>query len=343
MSKSTQINKRLTAKIPTPGNEVTTLGTSSVQTNNMADAAVTNTKMSPMPGTTLKGNNTYISGSSTPSDLTIPQVSRMIPPPTYQKLISGTSYNVNFAFAILTGSATVGATYTHNSVTYTVFETVASANIIILSGNAAPLASGTLTKASGTGDTTLTFIQSFAPKSLEVQAVAAGGGGSGISNGVGYVAGGNGTATIFNGVTANAGGGSALDIPGAGGSAGAGTATYRIPGGQGNGGSLTSNTIPGGSGGGTFFGGNGAGGTSASSGGNGALNTGAGGGGSGGNTVWSAGPMSGGGGGEYFFLKINNPVATYTYQIGVGGAKGDGTSADGGVGADGMIIIKTEY
>lgn len=47
MSKPTQINKRLVAKIPTPGNDSTTLGTSSVQTVNIADGAVTYEKLDP--------------------------------------------------------------------------------------------------------------------------------------------------------------------------------------------------------------------------------------------------------------------------------------------------------
>lgn len=47
MSKSTQINKRLTAKIPTPGNDVTTLGTNSVATNNLQDGSVTYEKLDP--------------------------------------------------------------------------------------------------------------------------------------------------------------------------------------------------------------------------------------------------------------------------------------------------------
>lgn len=47
MSKSTQINKRLILKQPTPGNDVTTLGTNSVATNNLQDASVTYEKLDP--------------------------------------------------------------------------------------------------------------------------------------------------------------------------------------------------------------------------------------------------------------------------------------------------------
>ena len=191
--------------------------------------------------------------------------------------------------------------------------------------------------------TAQTYTTPAGVKYIEVQMVGGGGGGSGISSGVGYVSGSAGGSSSFNSVVANPGGGSALDIPGAGGSAGSGTATYRINGSQGNGGSLTTATAPGGGGGGTFFGGAGAGGTGASDGGNGATNTGGGGGGAGGNTAWSSGPLAGGGGGEYVFLQINSPAASYTYTVGAGGAKGDGTSADGGVGAAGRIIVKEYY
>lgn len=62
MSKSTQINKRLIAKIPTPGNEVTTLGVNTVQTNNIQDGAVTNSKTNFTPPSIqrfLSGSGTY--------------------------------------------------------------------------------------------------------------------------------------------------------------------------------------------------------------------------------------------------------------------------------------------
>lgn len=62
-----------------------------------------------------------------------------------------------FIFEITSGSATVGATYTNNTQTFTVLKTIASATRIFMSGTGAPSASGTLTKASGTGDATLTF------------------------------------------------------------------------------------------------------------------------------------------------------------------------------------------
>lgn len=62
-----------------------------------------------------------------------------------------------YTFVISVGSATIGATYTNNGNTYTVARTEASNTQIRLIGTAAPTASGTLTKATGTGDATLTF------------------------------------------------------------------------------------------------------------------------------------------------------------------------------------------
>jgi hypothetical protein len=69
-----------------------------------------------------------------------------------------TGFLINFfTFNITSGSATIGATYTNNSITFTVAKTVSSGTTVIMSGSGNPLASGTLTKASGTGDATLTF------------------------------------------------------------------------------------------------------------------------------------------------------------------------------------------
>ena len=61
MSKSTQINKRLIAKIPTPGNEVTTIGLNTVQTQNIQDGAITDTKTN----FTLPTVQRFTSGSGT--------------------------------------------------------------------------------------------------------------------------------------------------------------------------------------------------------------------------------------------------------------------------------------
>lgn len=62
-----------------------------------------------------------------------------------------------YAFTITASSATVGATYTNNAITFTVLATIASATTLYMSGAGAPAVSGTLTKASGTGDSTIDF------------------------------------------------------------------------------------------------------------------------------------------------------------------------------------------
>ena len=66
---------------------------------------------------------------------------------------------LTYVFTVTSASATVGATYTNNGNTFTVVATIAAATILVLSTTAAgaPQASGTLTKATGTGDATIAF------------------------------------------------------------------------------------------------------------------------------------------------------------------------------------------
>lgn len=60
-------------------------------------------------------------------------------------------------FTCTSANATIGATYTNNSVTLTVVATIAAQTTVLMTANANPLTSGTLTKASGTGDATITY------------------------------------------------------------------------------------------------------------------------------------------------------------------------------------------
>jgi len=62
-----------------------------------------------------------------------------------------------YTFTVTSANATIGATYTNNSITFTVSATIASQTTLVTTGAGAPLTSGTLTRASGTGDTTITF------------------------------------------------------------------------------------------------------------------------------------------------------------------------------------------
>ena len=65
-------------------------------------------------------------------------------------------------FTVTSANATIGATYTNNGATFTVLSTIAAGTTLYLLGNGAPTASGTLTKATGTGDATITF-SAFVP------------------------------------------------------------------------------------------------------------------------------------------------------------------------------------
>ncbi len=68
--------------------------------------------------------------------------------------------NINgsyYAFICTAANATAGATYTNNGFTFTVKKTIAGGTKLYTTGTGVPSASGTLTKASGTGDATITF------------------------------------------------------------------------------------------------------------------------------------------------------------------------------------------
>lgn len=268
-------------------------------------------------------------------------------PPTVQRFTSGSgTYNKDYTFVITSGSATVGATYTNNAVTFTVYATVASATQVVMSGNGAPTATGTLTKASGTGDATLTFSQVLAPLYLRVVIAGAGGGGSGGSATGG--AGGAGSANTTFGsslLTANFGSGG-IAAGASGGAGGSFTVSapavnvYSIAGTRGgdiSGSSTNQAGAPGGltplGGGGMISGGTGiAGGTNSGSGGGGGAGPGTGSGG------------SGGGAGGYIHAIITAPSATYAYAMGTGGAGGTaGTGSAGGAGAAGYVEVTEFY
>lgn len=285
-------------------------------------------------------------------------------PMTIQKLTTGTAatYNKNYTFVITSGSATVGATYTNNAVTFTVYATVASATQVVMSGSGAPAASGTLTKASGTGDATLTFSQFIAPLYLRIRALGGGGGGSGSSA---SASGNHGAGNVTTASTASSFGSSLITAsPGAGGAAGAGAGTltsggagggvtinspainvYSAQGSFGGPGSLsgTAGQTTGGQGGASPFGGYGVSGTGNATGVAAIGNSGSGGGGAGTTTVGLSG--GGGGAGGYAEAIIPNPSATYTYTVGVSGTGGAaGTSGSvGGQGGTGLIIVEEHY
>lgn len=275
-------------------------------------------------------------------------------PPSGETLTSGTTWNKHYTFVITSGSATAGATYTHNAVTYTVINTVSSATQIVLSGSSAPLASGTLTKSGGTGDSTLTFSISVAPAWLIVECVGGGGGGGGGGN-VTPPSGTTGGTTTWGSTLLSCPGGNG---GGSGASTGGALCTITAPAvtlanatGEAGGGFFANSTAAatpfgtGGTGGSTPFG----------SGGSGAANTAgadaqanSGGGGGGGGFTASATARyanAAGGAGAYAKILIKNPSATYAYSLsGTGAVGGAGTGGfAGGLGAAGACRVTAHY
>lgn len=101
------------------------------------------------------------------------------------------AFSVRYTFTVTAANATAGATYTNNSQTFTVLTTISGGTTLVCSGTNNPTASGTLTKATGTGDATITFSSVTQAQSwvvptgvtvIEAEAVGGGGGGGGGSN-----------------------------------------------------------------------------------------------------------------------------------------------------------------
>lgn len=63
----------------------------------------------------------------------------------------------DFTFTVTSANATAGAVYSNNTHHFTVTSTIVAGTSLATTGNGLPLASGTLTKVSGTGDATITF------------------------------------------------------------------------------------------------------------------------------------------------------------------------------------------
>ena len=276
-------------------------------------------------------------------------------PPTIQRFTSGSgNYDKNYAFIVSGASATVGATYTNNGVTYTVWATVASANLVYMWGNGDPTSSGTLTKSAGTGDASIAFTEVYKPY-LEVLCIGGGGGGAGGgSSGSGN--GGNGNDTTFGtvitagkgllagGSTGGAGGAPTVNSPG--------IYVWAANGATGSNGPFNGNTIGiylnGADGGETVMGGRGRGGSgvNATNGETAQSNTGSGGGGGGTNaaSIDKAGG-GGGGAGATVLALIPTPGTRYAYSVGSGGSAGTaGTNGyAGGAGATGIIVVTERY
>jgi hypothetical protein len=293
-------------------------------------------------------SNVSVLDNATPAQI-LAQIASTFQPlsPILTNFLSGTgTWNATHYFFIASGNATVGATYTNNAVTFTVVTTISSGTVLQATGSGAPSAGGgTLTKSSGTGDSTLTFYASRMATYLVIQAVGGGGGGAGGGSSNGGT-GGSGNTTSFGTSLITVGGGTggtgSSDAPGSGGSAtlGTGPVGLALVGATGGGGH-TENSInsitSGGMGGSSPFGG--AGGNP----GNDAVeNTGSGGGGGTAGSL-AGGAFSGGGGGAggYVNAMIIAPNSNYPYVIGSGGGGGSAgsTGGNGGAGGDGLVQV----
>lgn len=298
---------------------------------------------------------TSAGGTSAPSWALAPTPAYFAP--TVQRFTSGSgTYTKSYQFLVSSASATAGATYTNNSVTFTVSETISSATNLVVTASGDPTASGTLTKASGTGDSSITFTKFAKPLYIMPEVLGAGAGGGGSSNSSdGGTGGTGGTSTFGTSLLTATGGIGGLQGAGTGGAGGGATvnspaiAVVSIPGTQGSGGSLgvvaANNSIAGGGGGNSVFGGAGgqtygAAGTTAQT------NSGSGGSGAGWGSSLGTTQTSGNGGGSGAYIKaiIRNPSATYSYAVGAAGSAGTaGTNGRaGGAGGSGIIIV-TEY
>ncbi len=274
--------------------------------------------------------------------------------PVVTKYVSGSNtWNKTYIFGIASGNATIGATYTNNGVTYTVSATIVSGTSLYATGNGAPTVSGTLTKASGTGDATITFYAHRSALYLRVRMVGGGGGGAGS----GSAPGSDGTVggdTTFGSSFLTAGGGGfglngAVGASGAGGSVtvNSGATGISIEGAPGDyipvSGVSALYTGPGGSGGQSALGGRGVG-VHEQVGGTAKANSGSGGGG--GALNGGSGEFQGNGGGSGGFIDVivPSPASSYSAVVGAAGAAGGAGTGGlaGGAGAAGLIEV-TEY
>lgn len=281
--------------------------------------------------------------------------------PWCDSLVSPGSGTYNLRYVFFTGScnATVGATYTNNSFTFTVMATVAAGTQVVLSGTGAPSTSGTLTNSSGTGDSSITFYAVRFPLVLRIKLIGGGGGGGGNGQAGSGGTGGTGGTTSFGSslLTALGGTGGAEGSSGLGGLGG--SATVSVPaqslavigGGSGQSGSTTSSTsvanLAGGMGAASPFGGAGGGGSfGLGFGSSASVNSGSGGGGAATENVsGTAGCGAGGGSGGYIEASLPYPSASYPYivaALGAGGTAGTSGSA-GGDGGTGMIAMESHY
>lgn len=277
--------------------------------------------------------------------------------PTFQKFITpgSSTYVPTCIFNVVSANATIGDTYTNNGQTFTIQKTISSGIQLIAIGTGSPSASGTLTRTSGSGDSTISFVKVIRPLSLKVTVIGAGGGGAGGGANADGSPGTDGTASSFgtsllvaNGGPGGAPGGSSVAIPGGTASLG-GALGIAIQGAGSNFGMLIagSSIITGAPGASSPLGGGGYAGTlNPGNGGNASANTGSGGGGGGQDTT-SQGNGGGGGAAGGYVVALITLIMNYAVVVGakgVGGAIGGGLNpSSGGDGADGIILVEESY
>lgn len=258
---------------------------------------------------------------------------------------SGT-FVLSYYLFVASANATVGATYTDSaSTTFTVASTISGATLLLVTGLLAPAiggAPGTLTKASGTGDASITYYATRVPRQLYIEMV--GSGGSGASGNTSTANGTAGDATTFGSALLTAGGGAGGSSSGASSSGGAGSisspAVGRVfPGGNGICAGVNNIHGAGGQGGTSIFAGTPSGGFENSAGANASQNTGCGGGGGGGGSTGSGS----GGGGAAAAIKayIPSPTGSYAYAIGATKTGAAGGNAGGSSGSGWIFIVES--
>ena len=278
---------------------------------------------------------------------------RSIMPLTAQTITSASvsPYNLSYQLVVTSANATASsATYTNNGVTFKVMQTISAGTLLWVTGSGPPTASGTLTKAGGTGDSTITFSSFVAPAWLEVAVYGAGGGGAGSATTGGTAGSAGSGATTFGSSLLSAGAGNGGGIGSAGGTGGACTITAPAIT------MATAQGTQGGTGGGSAvnYGFGGYGGSSPLGGGGASVqnatglapsaNTGSGGGGAGADGASNSG--GGGGSGCYLRAALQNPSATYAFVIatgGAGGTAGAGTNYPGAAGSNAVINVLEHY
>lgn len=346
------------------------LAANAVATSNIQDLAVTAAKIANDTITEAQmaplsiGTNELIDGAVT--------TAKIAPGAILASFVDQPGFSLNpgyaqfYTFTTTSANATVGATYTNNSQTFTVLGTISAGTTLVCSATGAPTSGGTtLTLASGIGDATIAVSSStqagtyswVVPANTNRVIVEACGGGGGGGNGGNGNAGSDGGSTIFNGVAYARGGGGgppgngdAASLPNVVsyadfyiGGTGGGTSVNGNAGmtsifAGGVGGTAVSGIVGGGGGGGASSYAAGGAGGSASAGVNGGLGAG-GGGGAGVNSSGVRGGGTGGSGGKATLSIVSvTPAAVISITVGVGGAGGTGANT-GGKGGSGQIIL----